>query len=451
MAILLLYLVFVRDTAVDISSIIPFSQNQTQENTQLATDVVAPDMVIYSNGAGAKTNSNNKTVLYGNLCTFFSVFTDQSSSMVTEISKDQMDWSTDQTVSMEFKFNYRIPFLQFCNAYGIQRASGFSNIENLTSIVLTNAAKDSILIKDEIAGKYYRIISENERDWAKEIIGSIKIVGDSAYPANQVLGVDSNVYIPISVTKKTESLPFSYEEYKEDSPELEMVAEAIFGGTLSFVRRISDSFGNITYMYGYGQKTLSIQADGTLEYKNTAVKSGESAGFFGDLQTALNFASMCGGFNNDDSHPVFVLSYAQVAGNDRNAKHTYYFTQSLDGEPIIGDDALAMRITVESGQVSSYLRHAIVSNKSYTIKEDVLQAPNAIAQISLETYKKYLNSIGGTAFINIEEGDAYVFTAQQVSNIKTCYKVENGYLVPSWFIEFKDGGRTWIGLKQKQS
>ena len=46
-------------------------------------------------------------------------------------------------------------------------------------------------------------------------------------------------------------------------------ARAVFGDTFSFVRRITDSFGNVTYMYGYGEKNLYLYAEGAIEYRTT--------------------------------------------------------------------------------------------------------------------------------------------------------------------------------------
>ncbi|MDO5332317.1 MAG: hypothetical protein Q4E99_06510, partial [Bacillota bacterium] len=297
---------------------------------------------------------------------------------------------------------------------------------------LSSSANDSILIYDQSEDKYYRIISESKLKWVDEFGGTSDLFGDSVYTASQVLGVDSDVYIPVQIKRSLEEPAFVYEQYVEGTNALKNVTSYIFGDAFGFVRKINDSFGNLTFMYGYGDKTVNVKADGTLEYKNAALENKNSNGFYGDLQTAINFAENCGGWNLEAKHPVFKLAYVSQVGSGNSASFTYYFIQELAGEDIIGENGASLKITVEKGQVSNYVRHAVFATEAYGTAEDVFQAANAIASIS--------DGAEGT----------YIDTALKISRIRTCYKPEEGALVPCWCIDFIDGGRTWIGLRQRQ-
>ena len=447
LTILLLYLVFVQNQGVDVQNLLPFKPEDVGV-TIAAEDVAIPQTVIYSNGQTEKVRCNNEETLYKDLSLYLNKFSNQSTTMVTEITNDQVRAALNDYESLEFNFRYSIPFLEFCNKNNIARTSGYSTIKNVTNIILSNAAKDSIIIRDQIENKYYRIISETSWDWINEFTSTQGFAGDSVYTAKEVLGVDSDVYIPVLIKRKTEDLAFVYEQYVEGTNALRLVTSYIFGDAFGFVRKINDAFGNLTFMYGYGDKTVNIKSDGTLEYKNAALNTGNSNGFYGDLQTAINFAENCGGWSQESNHPTFKLAYAVKNGEDKNASYTFYFTQEIDGEEIVATEGPAMKIVVEKGQVSNYVRHAVFATVSYDIREDVLQAANAIASISTEVYQKYLDSISSSGAI--DESSAYAYTAQQVQRIRTCYKPEEGALIPSWCIDFIDGGRTWIGLKQKQ-
>lgn len=446
LTILLLYLVFVHDKDMNISNLLPNKKEEVIQ-TFLAEDVVFPQTVIYSTSSSNRIKCDNNKELFEKFCTYFKDFSDLGTSMVSEISKEQVDSATTDFASLQFHFRYSVPFVEFCSKHDINRTSGYSTIKYVTSFIISDAASSSIIVHDNINGKYYRIMSESSKVWTDEF-NVAALTGDSVYRANQVLGVNSDVYIPVLVQRKVESLAFVYEQFQEGTNALKNVASYIFGEALGFVRKINDSFGNLTYMYGYGEKTVNVQADGTLEYKNSAVQPGNSKGFYGDLQTAISFAENCGGWGSDDRHPVFKLVDVSITGSDKNASYTFFFNQALDGEEIV-DEKPALKITVENGQVSNYVRHAVYAISSYEEKADVQEAANAIAVIADKVYKKYLDEVGASDTL-IEENSAYTYTAYQISRIRTCYKPKEGSLIPSWCIEFKDGSKQWIGLKQKQ-
>ena len=446
LTILLLYLVFVQGQGLKVESLIPFKP-ESVDITVAAEDIAIPQTVIYSNGQNDRVRCYRTNELYKSLSSYLNKFSSQSTTMVTEITKGQVRVATSDYESLEFNFRYSIPFADFCAENDITRTSGYSTIKNVTNIILSKAATDSILIYDEIENKYYRIISETTLDWIKEF-GNADYYGDSVYTAREVLGVDSDVYIPVLIKRKTDNLAYIYEQYADGTNALKEITSYIFGDAFGFVRKINDAFGNLTYMYGYGDKTINVKFDGTLEYKNIALGPGSSNGFYQDLQTALNFAENCGGWPTETNHPTFKLAYVVRNGEDKNAIYTFYFTQEIDGEEIVAAEGPAMKIVVDRGQVSNYVRHAVSTKVSYGEKEDVLQAANAIASISTEVYQRYLEGIASSGAI--DESHAYAYTAQQIQRIRTCYTTEEGRLVPSWCIDFIDGGRTWIGLKQKQ-
>jgi len=430
--ILLLYLLTSQNQKIEFSKLLPFKM-EDEEASIKAEDLVLPNEIIYSNAKGDVVSVAEKEELFKNLKEYLYTFSRQGASMVTEITKEQLDEAMLLDQSLEFYFGYSIPFTQLCNAYDVNRTTGYGSIKNVSSILLSDAAKDSVIIIDSKNDKYYRIISESTKGWASEVIKEVSLEGDNLYPASQVLGVEKDMYIPVAIKRNVEEVYYLYEEFSEGSFALEDVSEAVFGETISFVRRIKDSFGNLTYMYGYGEKTLSVTADGTLEYKNTALENGESNGFYSDLQTAINFVVNCGGWGSSNSETKLRLSNVEQEGEGKNAIYTFYFVQERDGEEISGEEKVGMTLTVEKGQVSSYFRKLVIAIKSYAEPVDVLQAANAIALVASDKFN-----------------DSYEYTTEQIDSMKTCYRMINHFLIPSWEISFKDGSRTWIGLSQSQ-
>jgi len=442
--ILLLYLVFSDGEDFDFKNILKLKNEEVVLDVADAKEVALPLSVLYCNGSGEYIEADEKKELFDAAVSFFASVTKESTIVTSEISKSQYEEAMNNYESVSFDFRYCIPFNQFIKEYSIKKSSGFNSIENMSEIAFSTAASDSIFIANETAGKYFRIVYDVSYDWEKSILTSVP-EGQSMYEIDKVLGVGEGITIPVSVKRKTEDILYSYEKYRDGSIALQVIAETVFGENFSFVRRINDSFGNLTYMYGFGEKTLSVGTDGTIEYKLSEVKSGESNGFYGDLQTAIDFANQCGGFNNNENYAQFALSYVGIEDD----KYSYFFTQQLDGEVITNGDSLMMKIVIERGVVSYYMRHAVVAIKSYDIKEETVQAANALGEISLGVYKKSLEAAGLNTN-NIKETAAFNYAAENISDIRTCYLMEKGFLIPSWQFTFKDGSKEWTGLKLKQ-
>ena len=84
----------------------------------------------------------------------------------------------------------------------------------------------------------------------------------SCYPASEILGF-GRAYVAVSVESSLSEGSFISEAAERGRDLRTSMAEAVMGENFDFVRRISDGFGNTTYMYGYGQKTFTARADGS--------------------------------------------------------------------------------------------------------------------------------------------------------------------------------------------
>ena len=118
LTILLLYLVFVQNQGVDVQNLLPFKPEDVGV-TIAAEDVAIPQTVIYSNGQTEKVRCNNEEALYKDLSLYLNKFSNQSTTMVTEITNDQVRAALNDYESLEFNFRYSIPFLEFCNKNNI--------------------------------------------------------------------------------------------------------------------------------------------------------------------------------------------------------------------------------------------------------------------------------------------------------------------------------------------
>ena len=443
--ILLLYLVFDEQLNVKFSNLLPFARTEEALNAPDATGVSVPSRVIYSNGSGAFTVVENREKVFDKSIEYVSEISRQSTMIISDISKDQYDYATTKCEALMMQYSYEIPFKEFCEAYDIKRSSGFSGIDNINDIAFSSAATDSVFFSDIENEKYFRIVFDSQRTWMDAVLNGSSPKGQSVYSMEQVFGIQNNILIPVAVSKKTDNLKIEAEDFSEDSELHQKVAGSIFGENFSFVRKIKSTFGDITYMYGYGAKTLQFDTSGTVIYKVSDIGSGSSRGFFDDLQTAINFIARCGGYEFGDGRPKLVLASVEYLENGER----FNFLEELEGMPIGREEGYNISVSVENGQVSYFFRDATLAQSPYTIKEKTVQADAAIASSSIDLYKKYLSGVGaGTE--QFDESDAFNYAAENLAAIEMEYKEDDGFLIPSWHLVFNDGSETWIGLKQKQ-
>jgi len=461
--ILLLYFIWGAESDVSVSDIIP-SQKESNAEIELSTDQVCPGRCVYTKGDGTFRIVASCEFYYIRTLNFFKDICEQSTVMASEISKEQYSEALKSHESLVFSYGYSIPFQEFCSFYDIKRTSTFENISAIDEFSLSVAAEDSILVADNKNGRYYRLISDQHQEsFEAPIAGQNDL---SCYDVSAILGFGSDKLFPISTEFVLSTLKYSAAPEGEDGYG-EEIAKYIFGDTFNFVRRIKDSFGNTTYMYGYGQKTLTVSADGRIEYKEEA-GSGSSQGFFGDLKTAINFASVIvpvRGSMDLKLNSVLCLKAVSASGTGKAASYTYTFCQKQpSGYETCGSQMPLIEITVKGGKAVSYKGTYLYTRSGGQTAVAAPTADTANILASLSATQEELALLAGryesldpvyymlpdnaaeSSAAPGSSGNPGASGSSGASGAPAAISLAKGTLIPAWRLTLSDGTTTYYDL-----
>ena len=419
--ILLLYLNW-NKTGRDfsVSEIIPFGGRTTVVVSE--SDVVVPSLVLFSEGsAGYTLNSPANNAAYEAAKEKAKTLLSETSVVVSEISDVQYKAACEEYESVQFIMDAAIPFKEYCvNISG--RSAGISDsIGSMSVMAFSEAAKDSFFIKTD--DRYYRILSDIAIEAIPDIRAAASLTDARLYKASDILGRENDTLIPVSLSANIANSSASVYTYDGEA-----LAEAVFGDTFDFVRKISDNFGNTTYMYSFGAKRLVISADGSIEYKED-ISSGDSGGFYSDLETALQFLSITDSFDAGSLR----LTGAEELSTSRLRGYSFSFNQFENGTPIDAKEDAAV-IEVLGGKVS-FARRNLISYTHASEAREVNDAANVIAKNSSNIYYLLTDEYP-------EDGNlAFNYVAGKIQSVRPVYYYSDGRLLLCWRIEA--GGRSF--------
>ncbi len=327
--ILLLYLCFNQHgKSFTLSEIFP--GGRTGVTSVSESDYILPEYALQSNG------ENSFSIAFGNKNAIYSATEDSMAALLGSTAASIIE-STDEEFaaaalakdSIQVVFNFDVPFDDFCKQVMDATLEKPESLTGFKVVLFNDEAKECFYLRDSqnrcfkmIAGENYYAIDRFSNCLEEPSKISAHFV--NIYDVNKVLA--SYNLLP-TVTK--------YELDSED------IAENIFSDTFDFVRKITDSFGNETFMYGYGQKRLTINTDGSIEFKEDIEKT--EANFYSDLQTALSFIENTIGLedrnfkikkvelikDNDNSYYKFIFSDGaySITTNVTGSKVSYFYLE----------------------------------------------------------------------------------------------------------------------------
>ncbi|WP_027399637.1 hypothetical protein [Anaerovorax odorimutans] len=361
---------------------------------------------------------------------------------VQEITEKQYTEVMNQP-SIQAKFSYSIPFVDFCKKYGIESAQEYNSIEMMTSIGYSKASMESLFISDDKNQKYYMLISDEEFSWFLKLIDNIKKKGyDAYYPLGIYSGVDNRTIIPLSLNTTMTEFQAKQEIYTDDKDKINSIAEKFFGESFDFTRNIEEKNGNIIFMYGYGDKTLIFKPDGSLEYKEELNEENYSSkDYFESLDIALNFVQTHGTWNYSNGSKIntYVKKVTEVTG--KNKGYDITFGVELNGGKLFYENNDIITVKVRGQQVILYKRDMIDFHESNFENSEINQAFSAVNMIAQNTeyiYSSLKNE--GKNFETSSAQDIFEDVAKRITKVQVGYiRIEtndsSGFdLKPVWVI-----------------
>jgi len=334
------------------------------------------------------------------------LFGPQENVLVKEISADQYQ-QVMISKSIWAKFGYDIPTADFCKYFGMENPQSYAAIETVTEIGYSTAYENSLFIRDGKNGKYYGLVADSGKDDSTKkmdfsgLISAIEKKGYGIYyPVSTYMGgaVKNDTLVPVSVQANLKSFLFRQDFYSYQSERIITLAKGFFGGNFDFVRKIVEENGTIIYMYGYGQNVLTVNTDGSIEYKEELTGGSSGQGFSGDLKTAVNYVAAHGSWDSLEGAKLTPYLKDVIRDPSKKKGYRFIFGMEVNGSRLFYETGDPIVVDVTSGQVTYYKRQMIdFDQKDIEAVEtgnlkDAFSPVNLIAQNSKYIYEILLQA-----------------------------------------------------------
>ncbi|MBO4881420.1 MAG: hypothetical protein J5555_07035 [Firmicutes bacterium] len=404
-----------------------------------ASEFIAADYTVC--GFGDATFSRETDRAASDLAAILQTLRTESSNasfLVNEVTVQQYREMITGFRSLKVELSCPVPFGEFCERNQINRSSVFDQVGTVEALLVSEAAPESIFV--EGGGQCWRFISDSEADLASPLLVSLTRTDPIWFTAGSMLGNENMALLPLTGSAKLAQTSWESEAAGDVEKAGRTMAESIFGENFDFVRRITDSFGNVTYMYGYGEKTLTCLTGGVFEYKTGAVE-GADPGFYNSLQAAVNFVAARGGWGADRHELDYRLCGANEEGSARNRLYTFEFAQMLDGVPVLSEDGPAIIVKVSSGEVCYYRRAVVSAAAQYADEQTAANAANVLAGNC-----HLIHSVLGGNVLAASSDEEFTFVAERFRSAGISYIASEDALTPAWVITMEGGTKFFFGL-----
>ncbi|MBO5518442.1 MAG: hypothetical protein J6A42_10250 [Firmicutes bacterium] len=404
-----------------------------------ANEFVTADSAVY--GFGDATFSRDRENADRQLQDVLDLFRRESANatfLINEVTDQQYRDMLRSYRSLKVCLSCPVPFGEYCDQNGINRNSTFDQVQTVDAFLISEAAPESIFVEGN--GQCWRFISDSEESLAGPLLASIDRSEPIHYTAGSMLGGENLSLLPLAQTSALSQTAWESEASDDAERTGREMAESVFGENFDFVRRITDSFGNVTYMYGYGEKTLTCLTDGTFEYK-TETAEGPDPGFYGSLQTAIAFTATHGGWGNDRRDLSYVLCEAKESGSGRSKIYTFGFAQVLDGLKLLSEEGPAITVTVSGGEVSYYRRAVAKAAAAAGEEQPAAEAANVIAGNSHLIYSVLTGNV-----LTASSDEEFAYVADHLKDAYIAYVVTEDSLRPAWVVKMEGDALFFFGL-----
>ena len=439
--ILFLYLLWTADARSSFNLLDIIGLRSGDAEVPAAEEILTPKSVILSDGSGVYHAAvGNSYKISQAASDYVTEACERTTVGITEINEMQFTAVMARYDSVQIALCCDVPFADFVKHHSIRIGTAADSINDVSLIAFSEASRDSIFICDAPAGRFFRLRFNEDHEYTASLIAMCEKSSDSYYFASDILGY-GKAFIPVDVESSLTEKAYVTDAAAGGRELRNSMAEAVMGENFDFVRRISDGFGNIIYMYGYGQKTFSASADGSFEY-SAEVSSGNAGDFYSDLNAAVTFIARCGGW--PEGSPSLVLDKAEQISSARRSGHKYYFVQMIDGVPVRGEGRYSVEVEIINGQVSYFRRCTLQGQTGQSSgRSRTAEAVNVIASNCNHIY----NVLNNNTLVAAAD-EAFSFVSAEISDIRQGYfnSTLGERLVPCWIVRTRDGSEFFFDL-----
>lgn len=418
--------------------------SEEEENIAPAIrEVTKPVETVVNFGGGVYTVLNDVNSNAWNLCIqTIAGYAQDEEPAIEEITQEQYKRIMEFR-SIRFEYSYSLPFDSFCRKYSINSILNNSQqIKSFTVIGYSAASPESLFVCDEKNNKYYRMISDSAKTALEDLIYRIE-TGNyiNYYPIGTVVGTGNRTVVPLLMETDLANIRIDSEFDTSDTERIREFAQTFFGDSFDFVRRIEESKGTVIFMYGYGQKILTINADGSVEYKEKINTSGTQQDYFDALEAVLQFVASHGGwdpFEGSEIRPY--VRFASAIEREKKTGYRFIFGMELNGERVYYENSEAIVAEIINGQVTYYTRNMFIPEPGNQMQrqpeKEAYSAVNMIAQNYHFMQSAMLNE--GYQFEDTDNEGLFEAVSNLIKHVEKGYvrpmQNDGNELIPAWIV-----------------
>lgn len=417
----------------------------SKENPEI-NDLICPNASVYSDdGETISILQKDTPELWNIFIKGYNSLSKSDNISIEEISENiWLDAMSGE--SLQFTFSYNLP-VEYLRLIGADDCGEREYINSIRTIGCSESSPTSVFIQDASQHKYFRIASEFKiggiLDKAQNMKGR---TSNQCYPADMLFGTDNTALIPF--TSNISLDPLTAPALSDVSSSEVRLAESFFGNGLDFIRKITDDNGTIVYMYGMGEKILTIYNNGTYEYQEKSNSDKEDLSLKKALTLASDFISEHGGWSDSSGEKVnTILSSMKVREKSKVKSYVFEFETKYDNCPISGSDITGIKIEITGGQITGYSR-GIENIRPEGQAKDPSSDSQKVGRINSSVYDIIAENYGKIyKLLSIENqpeelSEMYMFdtVVERISDVTAGYYCSGGTDVhsfrPAWIIDF---------------
>ncbi len=440
-AILLLYLLWQPRLSLKVSGLLEL--RPSQKEAPRAEELIKPLYAALSRGDGSFTiDTKDSAAMLALAEEEMRAYFEQGSPQLQEISAEQFAQAMGEWESVQLELSGGLPLSDFCLHFCGRSPGGDTEDIRLDILAFSSASSESFFVCDRSRG-CFRVLFAEERESVASLSALAKEPDCSGYSASEILGGEGRALIFLGLASGLSEVPFDNEIEQKGAGVRDRMAETLFGSTFDFVRRITDSYGNVTYMYGYGQKTFYASVAGSYEY-NTEAGEGAVTDLFTDLDSAVLFLADLGGLDNVSGSGLALSGYEE-SGSGRAKQRTFVFSQTLGGVRIEGESGPAASVTLTGGQVTAATRNMVYPARDPSGGRPVntAEAANVVASNANHIYNILNNDT-----LTIASDEAFDGAVRAAVTLVPGYfaSPKDSSLIPCWTLTTENGTRFFFDL-----
>ncbi len=214
------------------------------------------------------------------------------------------------------------------------------------------------------------------------------------------------------------------------------IATTVFGSRFDFVKKLNDSDGSIVYMFGYAEKSLKLDSDGTVTYNEKFDPSAYEGpvSFRRGLLIALDRLQRYG-----EIPDTLTLTGYEAVENPRMSVKTFSFRHRVRGYGLYMPamhEGHTYEVTLHGDQLVSLKRQTVTYERSIDVSE-IVESYRNIDRILNDNFYLISSNFFNDLALDVEEENVthYVYQLiQEVEDIEVVYYYdrETSNLLPAW-------------------